>query len=137
MRIEPAIYLDALVRDVLEFGARIEIRSFGTRRDLMELEEDLIVNCTGLGAGELFADDEIMPVKGQLTMLVPQPEVDFATSGGIPGRNRSGFVHMMPRRDGIALGGTSQRGEWSLEPDEEARRRIVEAHMELFNAMSV
>lgn len=136
IRIEPSIYLDALVRDVLEFGGRILIREFPTRRELMALSESLIVNCTGLGARELFADDELTPVKGQLTMLVPQPEVDYATFGGIPGRpNGSGFVHMMPRRDGIALGGTSEDGVWSLEPNAEARQRIVDTHIALFNAM--
>ena len=42
---------------------------------------------------------------------------------------------MMPRSDGIALGGTSERGVWTLEPNEEARKRIVEEHIRLFNAM--
>ena len=42
---------------------------------------------------------------------------------------------MMPRQDGIALGGTSERGVWSLEPNEEARKRIVDAHIALFTAM--
>jgi hypothetical protein len=46
-----------------------------------------------------------------------------------------GFVHMQPRSDGIALGGTSVEGDWSLEPDEDARRRIVEAHIDLFGRM--
>ena len=36
---------------------------------------------------------------------------------------------------GIVLGGTSERGEWSLEPDEDARRRVVEGHMALYGAM--
>ena len=135
LRIEPAIYLDRLVHDFVYFGGRIVMREFATRRDLMSLNESLIVNCTGLGARDLFADDELMPVKGQLIMLVPQPEVNYATSGGVPGRNRGGFVHMMPRRDGIALGGTAERGVSSLEPNEEARQRIVDTHIELFNGM--
>ena len=111
------------------------VREFATQRDLMALSESLIVNCTGLGARDLFNDDELIPVKGQLTMLVPQPGVNYATSGGVPGRGGGGFVHMMPRRDGIALGGTSERGVWSLEPNKEARQRIVDTHIELFNGM--
>jgi len=138
LRIEPSIYLDALVRDVLFFGGRIVIRKFDTLRDLMSLSESLIVNCTGLGSGTLFGDREIMPVKGQLTVLVPQPEVNYRTFGGVPtpGGDRRGFpVHMMPRSDGIVLGGTSQRGVWDMEPDEEARRQIVEAHIALYSGM--
>ncbi len=135
--IEPAIYLEALVRDVVLFGGRLVIRQFATSGDLLSLPESLIVNCTGLGARELFKDDDLIPVKGQLTMLVPQPEVDFATTGGVPGSPtaRGGFIHMAPRSDGIALGGTAERGVWNLEPNDEARRRIVESHIELFQAM--
>ena len=42
---------------------------------------------------------------------------------------------MMPRRDGIALGGTSDRGVWDLDPDEAERERIVDAHIALFGGM--
>ena len=42
---------------------------------------------------------------------------------------------MYPRTDGIALGGTSEEGVWSLEPNEEARQQIVAAHIALFAAM--
>ena len=66
-------------------------------------------------------------------MLVPQSEVNYTTFGGLPGAGD--FIHMQPRADGIVLGGTAQEGEWSLEPDEEARRRIVGAHIRLFDAM--
>jgi len=37
-----------------------------------------------------------------------------------------------PRRDGIVLGGTVVRGDWSLQPDLEAKQRIVAAHQRLF-----
>ena len=134
IRIEPSIYLDALVEDVLLFGGDIVIRKFDTQRDLMSLEESVIVNCTGLGSSTLFNDRELTPLKGQLTVLVAQPEVDYNTFGGL--RRIGGFgIHMQPRSDGIILGGTSERGVWSLEPNEEARRQIVEGHIELFDAM--
>lgn len=134
LRIEPSVYLDALVRDVRREGADIVIRTFDRRRDLAALPEPVVVNCTGLGARRLVGDDELTPLKGQLTLLVPQPEVDYATFGAATPQS-GGFVHMQPRRDGIALGGTSVEGEWSLEPDAEARRRIVEAHLDLFSRM--
>lgn len=134
LRIEPSIYLDALVRDVRVAGGAIVIRKFDSLRDIAELEESVVVNCTGLGSGELFGDDEIMPVKGQLTHLMPQPEVDYSTFGSAT-PTAGGFVHMQPRSDGIALGGTSVEGDWSLDIDEEARRRIVDAHVDLFARM--
>jgi glycine/D-amino acid oxidase-like deaminating enzyme len=133
--IEPSIYLDALMADVLRYGGDIVIRQFDTPRDLMSLDESVIVNCTGLGSSTLFSDPELTPVKGQLTVLVPQPEVNYNTFGGLR-RSTGGFgLHMQQRSDGIILGGTSERGVWSLEPNEEARRRVVEGHIELFDAM--
>ena len=137
MRIEPAIFLDALLRDFILFRGRTVIREFSAPRDLMSLSETLIVNCTGLGARDLFDDQEVTPYKGQLTLLAPQPEVTYGTYGGF--RTTSGMpgvgLHLMPRRDGIALGGAAERGEWSMEPNEEARQRMVDGHIELFSAM--
>ena len=122
MRIEPSIYLDALVRDVLMFGGRLVVRAFDTPRDLMTLDESVIVNCTGLGARTLFGDGTMVPVKGQLTVLIPQPEVNYS-------------CRAMPRRDGIALGTTQQRGVDTLEPDLDAQQRIVDACIKFYSAM--
>jgi D-amino-acid oxidase len=137
IRIEPSIYLDALVRDFLLFGGHIVIRKFDTPRDLMTLSEPIVINCTGLGSRMLFGDEELIPLKGQLTHFVPQPEINYQTASDA--RNpavRGGIgIHMMPRSDGIALGGTSERGVWTLEPNEEARRDIVDQHIRLFRSM--
>jgi D-amino-acid oxidase len=134
MRIEPSVYLDRLVSDVRQAGAGIVIRTFESRRDLAALPEPIVVNCTGLGARDLVGDAELTPLKGQLTLLVPQHDVDYSTFGSATPQ-AGGFVYMSPRRDGIALGGTSVEGDWSLEPDDEARRRIVDAHIDLFSRM--
>ncbi len=123
LRFEPSIYLDSLMRDVLTFGGRIKVRSFDTPRDLMTLSERLIVNCTGLGAKQLFGDEELTPIKGQLVVLVPQPEVKYMVGG------------MLPRSDGIVLGHTMERGVWTLDVNEENRTRVVEQHMRTFSAM--
>ena len=136
LRIEPSIYLETLMRDVAAFGGRIVIKTFETPRDLTALTEQVIVNCSGLGSYGLFGDKELMPVKGQLTVLVPQADVTYQTSGGISVPATTGMgIHMMPRSDGIVLGGTAQRGVWTMEPDEAERRRVVEGHIELFSRM--
>jgi D-amino-acid oxidase len=137
LRIEPAVFLDAILRDFLRFGGRIVIREFETKRDLMSLTEQLLVNCTGLGSRDLMRDEEMTPIKGQLTLLVPQAEVDYSAGGGLRSteRGRGISVYMYPRRDGIALGGTAERGEWSLEPNQESMKLIVEGNMKFFNSM--
>jgi D-amino-acid oxidase len=137
LRIEPSIYLDAMMRDVTLFGGRVVIRKFGHPRELLALSDPVIVNCTGLGSRDLFGDQELTPMKGQLTVLVPQPEVDYSTTGAgrinadLPG----GGLHMMPRADGIVLGGTRERDVWTLEPNQDELKRVVEGHREFFSAM--
>lgn len=134
LRIEPSIYLDALLADVFRFGGRIVVRTFDTPRDLMTLNESVIVNCTGLGSRDLFGDETMMPVKGQLSVLVPQPEVNYQASGG--GERTGGArASAMPRSDGIAIGNTQERGVWTLEPNEEARKRNVDNAIAVFGAM--
>ncbi len=137
LRIEPAIYLEALVRDFIDFGGRIEIRRFSEPRELAALAEPLVVNCTGLGARDLFRDDGLLPLKGQLTVLLPQANVDWGISGNpADGAPRGVFgVQMQPRSDGIVLGGTSERGVWSLEPNQEAMRHLMSAHTAVYAAM--
>jgi D-amino-acid oxidase len=136
IRIEPNIYLDALVRDFLLWGGHIVIRKFDNPRELSTLREPIVINCTGLGARDLFGDQQVVPLKGQLTVLVPQPEVNYHTGGGTrPPTPGSLGLHMMPRSDGIILGGTSQRDVWAMEPDEAERKRVVDGHIELFGAM--
>ena len=136
MRIEPSIYLDALMTDFLNWGGKVVIRKFATPDEIATLGENVIVNCTGLGAKEIFKDPELMPLKGQLVVLIPQAEINYSTSGvGKQLPPESGFVHMMPRRDGIILGGTSIRDNWSYDVEEKDRERVVNLHMEFFNSM--
>jgi glycine/D-amino acid oxidase-like deaminating enzyme len=87
----------------------------------------VVVNCTGLGAGALFGDTELTPMKGQLTVLLPQPEVDYAILAG--------DLYMFARRDGVLLGGTHERGVSTLEPNLDAKRVILEGHARFFAAI--
>lgn len=130
MLIEPHVYLAALTRDFLLQGGRIVVRDFQAKDELLELPEPVVMNCTGLGARALFGDQELIPVKGQLTVLLPQPEVDYALVGP-PG------LYMFPRSDGILLGGTFERGVDSLEPDPRQHERILGGQARLFGSMRI
>ena len=130
MLIEPAIYLNALLRDFYIAGGKLVVKEFHSRNEIARLPESVIFNCTGLGAKDLFGDEELVPLKGQLTVMVPQPEVQYHTNGGVPPAPGASLgIHMMARSDGIILGGTSQRGVWTLEPDEAERKRVVDSHI--------
>jgi glycine/D-amino acid oxidase-like deaminating enzyme len=125
MMIEPPVYLEAVLTDFRLAGGKVVVREFTDVRALLDLPEPVVVNCTGLGARALFGDEEMVPAKGQLSVLVPQPEVDYAVL-------TDDLLYMFPRRDGILLGGTFERGEWSLEPDPAAAERILQGHLALF-----
>jgi glycine/D-amino acid oxidase-like deaminating enzyme len=127
MFIEPPPYLRALMRDFDLAGGRIVVRDFASPGALLELPEPVVVNCTGLGARELFGDRDFLPIKGQLAVLLPQPEVGYAME--------SGSFYMFPRTDGILLGGTYERGVETPDVDPEADARILAGQRAIFEAM--
>ena len=126
MLIEPSIYLSALLRDFYIAGGRVVVKKFRNRRELARLPEPVVFNCTGLGSRDLFDDPELTPVRGQIEVLLPQPEIDYAYLS-------SGY--MFPRRDGIVLGGTWDHGDWSLAPNVEQANHILETHIAIMNAL--
>ena len=94
-----------LTADFLREGGRIHQMTFTTPADLARLSEPVVVNCTGYGARALWGDDSITPVRGQISWLAPQPEIDYSLyySG----------VSVVPRPDGIVvqnLGGSDMYG---------------------------
>jgi glycine/D-amino acid oxidase-like deaminating enzyme len=127
MMIEPPIYLNALLRDYQLAGGRIVPRELASRDAMLALEAPVIMNCTGLGAKPLFGDEELTPVKGQLTVLLPQAEIDYIVLAD--------NLYMMPRRDGILLGGTHERGEWSLDVNKAAMEEVVRGHLQFYDGM--
>ncbi|MES2987069.1 MAG: FAD-dependent oxidoreductase [Pseudomonadota bacterium] len=124
MYVEVGRMLRELTKDIQIAGGRIQVRSFATPADVAALPERLVFNCTGLGAGALFGDTGIYPVRGQLAILIPQPEIHYAYNGS------AGY--MFPRADGILLGGTQERDVSDATPQPEDIARILASHQKLF-----
>jgi glycine/D-amino acid oxidase-like deaminating enzyme len=129
MLIEPPVFIGAITRDFLMRGGRIHVREFHDRPALRSLDERVIVNCTGLGSQALFGDPDLVPIKGQLAILLPQQEIDYILL--------QGGYYMFPRSDGIVLGGTHDRGDWSRTIDPAVTDRIVQNHQAVFGGMRV
>ncbi len=127
MYVETGRFLFRLQRDIQIAGGAIRVREFHAPADLAALPERLVFNCTGLGSHGLFGDTELTPIRGQLAVLLPQPEVRYAYTGS------AGY--MFPRADGILLGGTFERGVWEAATQPEAIARIVERHRRLFSGL--
>ena len=92
----------------------------------MRLPEPVVFNCTGLGARALFNDQKLGPVRGQLEVLMPQPEIDYCYLGR---------GYMFPRRDGIILGGTFDHDDWSLAPRADQAAGILDVHAEIMRGL--
>ena len=128
MMVEPAIFLRRLTEDFLQAGGHFVIRTFTDKAELATLDEPVIFNCTGLGAGKLFGDTEITPAKGQLVYMPPDPDVDYLTIGG-----GSSNLYMFSRSDVLLLGGTFKIGDWTTHPEPEETARIVAEHQRIFS----
>lgn len=81
-----------------------------------------VVNCTGLGARELVADDRMRAVRGQL-VLVENPGVDswFAVSGDAS----ADPVYFFPQPGRLVLGGTAEESDERLSPDPATAEAII------------
>ena len=117
---ETNVFIPQLMHDVELAGGTITVRSFSTTAELESLAQPLVINCTGLGAKELFGDQELIPTRGQILFMPPQPDLDY---GYIDPKND---LYMFPRSDGIVFGGSHEVGETSTEPDPAVTARILD-----------
>jgi len=127
MYVETPRFMAELTADFLRNGGKIKMRRFADLAEVATLPEALIFNCTGVGARELVGDEGLIPVRGQLAVLPPQENVRYAFTGD------AGY--MFPRKDGILLGGTFERGEWDATPQPDDIARILSRHRRLFTGL--
>jgi D-amino-acid oxidase len=90
-----ADYARQLINDFQIAGGRIETREFQTPQDLATLPESVLINCTGYGARQLWSDESLVPVRGQIAWLIPQEDVHY-------GLQYKGLF-VLARRDGIVV----------------------------------
>jgi len=88
-------YTRMLMSDFLAAGGRIEIEEFHAPADLVRVREKTLINATGYGARSLFDDTSVIPVRGQLARMIPEPAVGY-------GLLYKG-VAFVPRRDGLVF----------------------------------
>ncbi len=95
MTFNVAEYARQLTEALLMEGGGIVQRTFNHPSELAALAEPVVVNCTGYGARALFGDESVIPVRGQIAWLPPQPELTY----GLFYRG----IGMVPRADGIVI----------------------------------
>ncbi len=101
---------------------------------MAELPEKTLIHATGYGARALFRDETIVPVRGQIAWLIPQPEARYAVMYR--------GLYLLARRDGIVVqslgkGEMEGYGETDVRPDRAAAEAWVKTASELFATMRV
>jgi D-amino-acid oxidase len=104
-----------LMDDFQREGGRIVEMSFDTPADILRLSEPVVVNCTGYGARALWNDQSIVPVRGQIAWLRPQPEVRY----GVYYRH----VVVLPHPEGIVVQETGRSDMYGYGNDDETPDR--------------
>jgi glycine/D-amino acid oxidase-like deaminating enzyme len=126
-------YSRQLVTDFLVEGGKIERIEFHSASELSQIRERVLINATGYGARALWKDESVIPVRGQIAWLIPQPEVNY----GITYKN----VAVLARRDGIVVQGLG-RGDMegyndsNEESDRVAAESAVRVVEELYERMA-
>jgi len=125
-------YSRQLVNDFLVEGGKIERVEFQTPSELSRLTQKVVINATGYGARALWKDESIVPVRGQIAWLIPQPEVNY----GVMYKN----LNILARRDGIVvqdmgIGEMEGYNDANEQPDRAAAESAVGVAAELFERM--
>ncbi len=125
-------YSRQLVNDFLVEGGKIERIEFHSPSELSRLPQKVVINATGYGARDLWRDESVVPVRGQIAWLIPQPEVNY----GVLYKN----VNILSRRDGIVVqaGGKGEMegyNDANEQPDRAAAEAAVRVVAELYGRM--
>lgn len=88
-------YQHLLLNDFLVGGGRIETVEFRNPADLAALKQKVIINCPGYGARDLWKDQSVTPVRGQIAWLIPQPDALYSV--------QYNGVSAISRRDGLGI----------------------------------
>jgi len=119
-------YLRWLVARLAGAGVTLEHRRLASLAEAAELAP-VVVNATGLAAGELCADTAVVPARGRI-VLVANPGIETSVRDE---HHPAGMAYVHPRSRDVVLGGTYELGEWDTGPDPRVAREIVARCTEL------
>lgn len=120
--VEPPVLLPRLLKELSIMGVKLVPRTFESVQEVLSLREPTVVNCMGLGAGAVFRDPLVLPIRGQLVHLKPQ-SLPYTLVRG---------AYLFPRRDAVVLGGTYERGRTVAQPCKRDCLHILHRHQRFF-----
>ena len=106
-----ASYADRLARQFLLRGGRMVRRTFPDRAAVLALPQPVVVNCMGYGAKAIWGDAGMLPVRGQISWLLPQRDARYALYFDA--------VQAVSRSDGVVVQYLGPNDDWGYgEADE-------------------
>ncbi|XP_066436631.1 D-aspartate oxidase [Eleutherodactylus coqui] len=124
LKCQASQYLPWMEKRIKSNGGCLESRKVKNVWDLHGTY-DVVVNCSGLGSRDLFGDQSIYPVKGQV-VEVNAPWIKHFIRDG------DGNTYIYPGISGVTLGGTRQKDDWSFFPNVQDSKGILDrcCHLE-------
>ncbi|MCJ2179390.1 FAD-dependent oxidoreductase [Novosphingobium album (ex Hu et al. 2023)] len=111
MTFNVAQYCRQLEAEFEASGGRFVHAELESVKDLRHIRETTILNCTGYAARALFGDESIVPVRGQIAWLLPQPGVNYGVFYN--------HLYVLARRDGIVVQALGENDYFGFDdPDE-------------------
>lgn len=125
--VEPPIFLSKLQQELQKNGVQFVPREFFDEKQVHDLTQSIIVNCTGAGSDAIWHDPDLTPIKGQLVWLPAQPRLQYLFSG-------SGYV--FPRADCVVVGGTEESSFTDADPDPQRSEEVVKHLKSIFDGVA-
>ncbi|MFF3876027.1 FAD-dependent oxidoreductase [Streptomyces sp. NPDC001978] len=119
--VDMPVYLDHLLHRFRDLGGEVEQRAVHSLDEFVDASA--AVNCAGMGAAELAADDTLRPIRGQ-HVVVENPGITefFSEDTGLS----PDLVCFYPHGNRVVLGGTAIDGDGDLSDDAAAAKGILE-----------
>lgn len=125
--VEPPIFLKRLRDELVALNVRfvkVLIKSVGEIQN-----ENIIINCTGLGARTFFRDKSVFPIRGQLALLKSQPMLDYLYSDG--------STYVFPRLDHLVVGGSWMPYDYNEVPNPVMCQQILANAKKVFEGNKI
>jgi hypothetical protein len=112
--IDVQVFINDLYLKVKQKGAILKLCHFESKKDILNMEESVIINCTSMGSIKLFNDQEFIPIRGQLVYYNQQKNIDYLYFHNVdndPNDSNMFFVSIYPWGDRLIVGGVYEHCE--------------------------
>jgi D-amino-acid oxidase len=127
--IEPTKALPFLTELFVKKGGKMQVPSpkiVNLQDFFSSIPENVVFNCTGLGAKELLGDPHMQPMRGQIVLINKTPQWNYSILG-------DDVFYIFPRMTTTVLGGTTELGEAEEKTTTDAIARIITGALKIID----